>query len=476
MDDKQELEMARKLSLQDASFLQGETPKGPMHVAGLQLYALPENAPADYMEQLYRRLVDVAKVAAPFNHKLHARFPGGIGLEWVEAGDIDLEYHVRRTALPRLGRIRELLALVSHLHSERLRRDRPLWECYLIEGIEGNRFALYIKMHHSMIDGVAGARLLASRMARQADELAPPPWSAEWQYLRPRVPRQPVPKLTVLESLRSFGGGAGQLAEMLRLPKQGNATTIYRAPRTLFNKPIGGARRFAAQSWSLTRIRAAGALHGATVNDIFLAMCAGALRKYLTAHAALPEIPLVAMVPVALRTADEAEEAGNAVTAVQVSLATHLSDPLMRLQAIQESMSAAKTRLSGMKKAEIDAFTILSSLPFAITQATRLSGRTPPMFNVVISNIPGPRDTLYFDGAKLLANYPVSIVMSGYALNITVQSYRDNLDVGVIACREAVPRVQRMLDYLEKSLVELEVKHECSIPLRAAKEDLALPA
>jgi diacylglycerol O-acyltransferase len=157
-----------------------------------------------------------------------------------------------------------------------------------------------------------------------------------------------------------------------------------------------------------------------------------------------------------LRSADEAEDGGNAVTVVHVSLGTHITDPIERLRVIQESMRAAKNRLGHMKKAEINAYTAITSLPLLIGQSLRTAGHSLPIFNVVISNVPGPRETLYCENAELLANYPVSLIWRGYALNITAQSYRDNLEVGIIACRDSVPRVQRMLDYLESALRELE--------------------
>lgn len=451
--------MAKKLSLLDSGWLMMETRETPMHVAGLQLFTLPEDAPADYLEQLYQRMLAVPAVGRPFNQKLSSRLPGALDASWVEDEHFDIQYHVRHSALPRPGRIRELLALVSRLHAHRLDRSRPLWECHLIEGVEGNRFAVYTKMHHAMIDGVAGARLMASRMAKTADEIVPMPWSAEWQARLPRAPKPALverAKATAMQSLGSFGRGAGQLAEMMRLPIDGHAKSIYRAPKTLFNKPVTGARRFAAQSWSLARIKAVGTRLDATVNDVFLAMCAGCLREYLLSQDALPAEALVAQVPVALRSAEEADEGGNAITAVQVSLGTHLPDPIERLRAIQESMGAVKTRLGGMKKDEIFALTALTNLPLSLGQVTGVSGRVRPLFNLVISNVPGPREPLYMAGARMEANYPVSLIWHGYAINITVTSYLDNLDLGIIACRDTIPGVQRMLDHLETALAELE--------------------
>lgn len=447
----------KKLALLDSGWLMMETRETPMHVGGLNLFSLPKDAPKDYMEQLYRQMIEVKSFCAPFNRKLQSRVPGGLDAAWVDDQNFDIDYHVRPSALPRPGRIRELLALVSRLHAQRLDRSRPLWECYLIEGIVGRRFALYTKMHHSLVDGVASMKLLQSRLARSADEAFIPPWSAQWlDNLPPKEKRAALDKNGILDGMRSFGRGAGQLTQMMRLPQGGNATSIYRAPKTVFNKRVTGARRFAAQSWPLSRIKKAAKAREGTVNDIFLAMCSGAMRAYLLSQDGLPKKPLVAQVPVALRSSDQAEEGGNAITAVQVSLATHIADPFARLAAIQESMQAVKARLGGMKKAEINAFTTLTNLPLSLGQVTGISGRVNPLFNLVISNVPGPRETLYLNGAEMTATYPVSLIWHGYPINITVVSYRDSLEFGIIACRDTLPQVQRILDYFESALAELE--------------------
>ncbi|MCK0153104.1 wax ester/triacylglycerol synthase family O-acyltransferase [Alcanivorax sp. S6407] len=448
--------MARKLSIMDSGWLMMETRETPMHVGGLALFDLPEDAPADYMESMYRYLVDVDGICRPFSQKIQAHLPLRMDAAWVEDENFDIDYHVRHSALPRPGRIRELLALVSRLHAQRLDPSRPLWECYLIEGIEGNRFALYTKMHHSMVDGMAGMHLMQSRMAKSADEQIPAPWSGAWDANKPkRSPGEKV-KASVRQGFSNVSKGTGQLVDLLRQPKDSNVKTIYRAPKTQLNRRVTGARRFAAQSWSLPRIRAAGKKHNGTVNDIFLAMCGGALRRYLLSQDSLPDEALVAQVPVALRSADQAGEGGNAITTVQVSLGTHLDSPEERLAAIQDSMKSVKGRLGDMQKAEIDVYTLLTNVPLSLGQITGLSGRVSPMFNLVISNVPGPKQTLYLNGAEMQATYPVSLVLHGYALNITVVSYKDSLEFGVIGCRDTLPHIQRFLDYFEESLAELE--------------------
>jgi diacylglycerol O-acyltransferase len=448
---------ARQLSPIDAGWLMMETPESPMHVGSLQLYELPEGAGPDYLANLYAEMLQGDAFCAPFNRKLQKSWAGALGASWVRDDAMDIEYHVRHSALPRPGRVRELLALVSRLHAHRLDRRRPMWECHLIEGLEGNRFAVYVKMHHALVDGVAGSRLLQSRLSPVPQETFVAPWSSVWEQPRGTKEKTAAVLPALGEELKSLGRSVRQIVEMAKLPSSGNARAVFQAPRTLFNQRITGARRFAAQSWSLARIRAVGTRYGATVNDVFLAMCAGCLRDYLQSQDALPEQPLVAQVPVALRSVDAASDGGNAITTMQVSLGTHIADPVARLTAIRDSVLVAKSRLSAMSPVDIFNLTMLTNLPLTIGQVTGISGRSPrPLFNLVISNVPGPRQPLYFGNARLLATYPVSLIWHGYAMNITVQSYGDNLDVGILACRNTVPRVQRMLDHLEAALAELE--------------------
>lgn len=449
--------MAKRLKLLDSGWLMMETPETPMHVGGLMLFELPENAPEDYMQSFFQYLLQVDDASSPFNQKLQRLLPFNLDASWVKDGNFDIEYHVRPSALPKPGRVRELLALVSRIHAQRMDQRRPMWECYLIEGLEGNRFAIYFKIHHSLVDGVAGSRLIQSRMSHHADEELPPIWSAEWQKRLPKKEKRSLPMpLSPQHVLKSFANGSAQFIDLLKTPRDGNAKALFQAPKTILNRRVTPARRFAAQSWSMERIRRVAKGYHATVNDIVLAMCGGCLRDYLKSYDALPEQPLVAQVPVSVRTADASDDNGNAISAVQVTLGTDVGNPVDRLRAIQESMKVAKERLSRMDQADLNAFTVMSNLPLMLGQATGIAGRWTTMFNVVISNVPGPKEPLYMHGAKMLANYPVSLIWHGYAVNMTVQSYVDSLDFGIIACRDTAPRVQRMLDYLEDALAELE--------------------
>jgi diacylglycerol O-acyltransferase len=232
------------------------------------------------------------------------------------------------------------------------------------------------------------------------------------------------------------------------------AVPFHKIPRSAVSTQITGARRFVAQSWPFERVRAVGRAYDGTLNDAVMAMCAGALRKHLQDHRDLPKISLKAMAPVSVRAAGDMDSA-NAVGMVIADLATNVRDPAKRFRTIKASMDAAKEQLQQLSPGEIQAYTAISQLPLLLTNLTGLASRFPA-FSTVISNVPGPREKRYWNGARLDGMYPVSIPMDGSALNFTLVSNYENLDFGIVACRKSVPHVQRLIDYMEESLVELE--------------------
>jgi WS/DGAT/MGAT family acyltransferase len=242
----------------------------------------------------------------------------------------------------------------------------------------------------------------------------------------------------------------------VRALRHEGAQLPLRAPRTMFNVPIGGARRFAAESWSISRMSAVAKTYDVKLNDIVLAMCAGALRSYLIDQEALPDAPLVAMVPVSLRKPGEDKESGNSVSAILCNLGTDEADPLTRLQRITESSSRGKEMMREFNTLESLAFGAVALLPLLFGPVPGFVANTPPPFNVIISNVPGKKEDLYWNGGKLDGIYPASIVADGMALNITVASNGDSLNFGLIGCRRSVPHLQRILTHLENALEELE--------------------
>jgi WS/DGAT/MGAT family acyltransferase len=435
-----------------------------MHVGGLQLFTSPEGAGPDYLTGLYHDALAETDIAPLFRRRPY-RGLGTLGQwAWADDTEIDLEHHIRHSALPRPGRIRELLALTSRLHGTLLDRHRPLWETHLIEGLEDGRFAVYSKTHHALMDGVSALRLLERTLSTDPDARdVALPYTA--RAVRRRPPREPAGEGDGNPLLHALHLGADVVSDAVgltpRLLKLGvdalrdqAATLPGRAPHMMLNVPITGSRRFAADDWDLARIRTVGKAAGATVNDVVLAMCSGALRDYLLAEDALPDAPLVAMTPVSLRTGDD-ESDGNAVGAVLCNLATDRDDPEARLLAIHESMLQAKASLSGLSQLQVTALSAAVMAPL-VAPALGVHRLVRPAFNLVISNVPGPREPLYWNGARLDGMYPLSIPVSGQALNITITTYAGRANFGLTGCRRSLPHMQRLLHGLDDALAGLE--------------------
>lgn len=458
--------MARKIKLNplDASWLMVESTATPMHVGSLTIFSLPKGAPDTFLKDLVANLRTQKDYAAPFNLKLASVALKGVLPAWIEDHRIDLEYHFRHSALPAPGGERELGMLISRLHSHPLDFNRPLWECHIIEGLENNRFAMYMKMHHSQIDGVGGMRMLQKMLTTDpAETERPAPWSVGrggGNKSRPRdrsplserlknLARQQANTLPgVIKALRDVIGESWRKTDPA-------AAMPYAAPKSVLNRKIGGQRRFATQFYELERIKRIAKAAEVTVNDVFLELCAGSLRRYLDEIQALPDEPLTAGVPVSVRPADDADS-GNAISFIIANLNTQLNDPVARLKAIRESTTIAKEKLQALPKAGINSYTMVFMAPYILQLLTGLSGRTRSMFNVTISNVPGPVEHLYFNGARLEQMYPISLLSHGQALNITVVSYAGQFNVGFTGCRDTLPHMQRLATYMAEDLEDLE--------------------
>jgi diacylglycerol O-acyltransferase / wax synthase len=446
------------ISPTDSMFLIGESREHPMHVAGLQLFRPPEGSGPDFIRDLHATIVENDDFQPTFR-KHPGRMLGGIAnVAWAVDDEVDIDYHLRRSALPRPGRVRELLELVSRLHGTLLDRHRPLWEASLVEGLDDGRFAIYTKIHHSLLDGISAQRLTIRSMTTDPDdrEIRVP-----WTLGPKRRSKESQGSRSALQTLTGAVGSVASLApSTLSVARaallEQQLTLPFRAPKTMFNVPIGGARRVAAQSWPLARIRAVKSASGATVNDVVLAMCAGALRAYLKEENALPETPLVAMVPVSLRSEDEQDAGGNMVGTILCNLATDTDDPAKRLEAISTSMRDNKKVFSELPRTQALALSAFLVSGIALGLVPGFVSSAPPPFNIVISNVPGAREPLYWRGARLDGNYPLSIALDGQALNITLTNNADNLDFGLVGCRRSVPHLQRLLMHLEDSLADLE--------------------
>jgi WS/DGAT/MGAT family acyltransferase len=485
----------KQLSGLDASFLYMETGTQFGHVSSLSIYERPEDPDYDplceWRAQIERRL----HLLEPLRRRLR-NVPFNLDHPfWIEDPDFDLDFHVRHTAVPPPGSDGQIAELIARLIGRPLDRQRPLWETYVIEGLSDDRFAIFTKVHHSTIDGASGAELLTMMLdaTPEGDEVAPP--EHEWQpepepsdtevlaragaalIRKPgravvlttrtvrdlgRATRNPLVVAAANQVRSSLRGPLGSLLNIGR-PRSDEGQAVgplpsLSAPHTPFNAPITAHRRFAFRSTSLESVKGIKNALGATVNDVVMAICAGGIRTWLEAHDALPEGPLVAMVPVSIRTGQETEKWTNRVSSIFASLPTDEPDPIERVRKVHEAMANAKGLFDAVPA---DALTDFAQFPppavfaRAMRTATRLTARFASPVNLVISNVPGPRHPLYSAGARLLHYYPVSTIVDGQGLNVTVQSYLDTLDFGLVACRELVPDLDVMLDAIIDDLITL---------------------
>ena len=458
--------MVKKLNALDRSFLAGESRESMMHVGALMPFSPPPDQQGRARE-FHRELLEELRrdrdsvIESPWNLKLrHPELLTSPLQAWVEDKRFDLEYHVRRSALPWPGDERELGVLVSRLHSHSIDFHRPPWETHFIEGLEGDRFAIYFKVHHAFIDGFTGIRMLTRSLSTDADErdtpmfFSRPPLAGKKDDLAPTLD-------SFLAALREQVGAARGIGKAImnvaraRRAHDDLLVAPMQAPKSILNQRITRNRRFATQTYPVERLKDVAKRAGGTLNDVVLALCASALRRFLIDQSALPDDPLTAMLPVNVRPKDD-PGGGNAVGAILATLATDVADPRKRLDTIIQSTMRAKQQLQGMSKNAIMQYGALLMAPLLLSAMPSVVSKTRPAFNVVISNVPGPEKPLYFRGWRLEATYPLSIPFHGYALNITVQSYAGTLNFGFIGCRDALPHLQRIAVYSGEALAELE--------------------
>lgn len=478
-----------RLNPLDTAWLFTESRATPNHVGGLLTFRLPPDAPQDYLRQMMAEFRSHRGFVSPWNRRLKTPFTKNPAPVWVETDDIDLEVHVRHAALPWPGGERELGELVGRLHSTPIDLTRPPWECTIIEGLVGGRFALFIKMHHALIDGVSGVRMLVKAFSdtRSASEAAPPFWAAAASdgasgtaragkrsrrtqaSMAPSVADVTAAALETLgtqaRSLPQLALAFGRIIKRIGDPSDGLAVP-FDAPRSSLNGRVREKRRFATQQFPLDRMKRVAEAGGGTLNDVVLALCGGALRRFLIERGELPDKPLTAGIPVSVRPADD-KATGNAISFIVATLGTDIEDPLARWTAIRSSVRHAKNHVQSLPRQAMMQYTMLLMAPTILTLLTGIGGRTPPMFNCTISNVPGPDQALYFRGAELLAVYPASIIQHGQALNITCGSYNGQMNFGLTACHASVPRVQRLAVYLAEAMDELEAATGATPPAPA---------
>jgi WS/DGAT/MGAT family acyltransferase len=469
-----------RLSGLDATFLYLETPSLHMHVSMGAVFD-PTTVPGGYSFDKLRSLVSSRLILAPIFRRRLVDVPFRLGHPyWVDDPTFDLDYHMRRAALPSPGGIEELSRFVGDVCSRQLDRTKPLWEMHIVEGLRGGQIALVTKIHHCTIDGVSGAELLTQLFDLEPD--APSPEPAAEPPATERLPSDVqliaqalLARLTAPVDITRLAWRTGRAVLDVRRVRQsggtGRAALPLTTPRTSLNGAVTPHRRVALSSISLEDAKRVKRACDTTVNDVVLAVCAGALRRYLIDANELPDDPLVATVPVSVAPAVGNRPGANKVSAMFVALPVQIEDPLKRLLTIRDSTKGAKQEHNALGAdvllnwAEHATPNVFSAAARAYTRL-KLAERHRPIHSLVISNVPGPDFPLYLAGAELVAGFPLGPVMDGAGLNITVMSYQGVLNWGLMACAETVPRVAALASYIPDALDEL---------LRAAELGPAIP-
>ena len=495
----------QQLSGLDTTFLNIETPTTFGHTSGLAIFDPSTAGHAATFDEVKRILSERLHLIPPFRRRL-VEVPFGLDQPyWIEDPDFDLDFHVRNIGLPRPGTMRQLAEQVERIVARPLDRGRPLWELYFIEGLENGHVAQLTKVHHCAIDGVGGAEALAATLDLTPEPRVIEPPAHPWEPDRVPTDFEMLNRALLTLSMKPLKDYQLFVETMSKLPEVARAAGIefpglgrprlgstdasvsmlseagHAPPRTKLNSVIGPHRHVAFTSVGLDDIKAIKNAFAATVNDVVLAVAATALRRYLLDHDDLPDDPLVAMVPISVRDERHAGEAGNRVASMTASIHTNIDDPVERLRAIHESMKVAKEQHRAIP-AELQQDLAEFSPPLIAAQAATLGVRAAAdgwvdlPYNIVISNVPGPQFPLYGAGAKLVASYPVSTITDGSGLNITVQSYNGNLDVGLVGCRELVPDIWDIADYFEQGVAELVALAGDSVKPVAKKRAAKKPA
>jgi WS/DGAT/MGAT family acyltransferase len=479
----------RQLTSLDAQFLALETPRQSGHIASVAILDTSTTASgtlslADIQSLITERL----PLLPPLRWRLQ-EVPLGLDYPyWVDDIDFDLDFHVRELALPAPGSDEQLAEQVARIVSRPLDRAKPLWELYLISGLHSGHLAVLTKIHHAVIDGMSGAEImgLLLDLTPEIREIEPPEtWGDNELTPGPLgmlargvigAARYPLRALRALpstlpnleETQFSAIPGMAELgrvtARAQRALSRGEAPFELQerlhAPKTLFSGRVSAHRRFAFGQLALDDVKAVKNAHGVTVNDVIVTLCAGAVRRWLLEHGDLPADPLVAQIPVSVRTEEQIGTYGNRIMLMSAALFTDEPDPVRRLQRTHEALGDMKQRHRALPASLLaDAnhfipaavFSRAARLTFGL--ATSRPGR--PVWNLVISNVPGPQFPLYLAGARLVANYPVSVITDGMGLNITVMSYCGHLDFGIVADREQMPDVALLMGWLREALAEL---------------------
>jgi diacylglycerol O-acyltransferase / wax synthase len=484
------------LGRQDAQMLLGDSQATPMHIGGFAVYSLPTHAPDDYVGRLVARLRQHPINNPPWNYRLakQSMLASTLAPAWEITRDEDVGYHVSHHVLPAPGGERQLGELISSLHTQPLDMTRPLWEWHIIEGYAHGRFIIYQKVHHALFDGSSTMKSANSYHSETPDVPARGPWTLSHQGAHKdkkgrssgKSERTEAVDQSLLDRLSNFQESIQKSFESYRaVPElvQAVAQTIkaaigdesglvapYTGPPCILNGTLTRRRRIATQAFDLARVKAVAKASESTLNDVVLAISGGALRRYLGELKALPKKSLTAGIPIALKH-EELGRSGNQVAAMFATLATDVGDPFRRLMAVRKSTQAGKRHLLGMTDTNVDIYSTLVVLPSVAGQWT---GKA--MSNVPVSNVPGPRVQLFFDGAPLMGSYPTPVLVANMALNITFVSFYKGLYMGLSACPDLLPNVQNLALYTGEAFNELEAAVKLHAASGSSTADKAKPA
>ncbi len=476
----------RSLVGMDAAFLSLETPTTPMHVGVALVLDPPEGtrslfSPSTRYAQIRRLIQQRVHLVAPLRQRA-IRVPFGLHHPvWVDDPDFEVDDHLSRASLPSPGGQSELDAFVASVMSRQLDPDRPLWEMHIVEGLEGERTALIAKVHHAILDGVSGASVLAafldlnprSRVVPLGPEWNPAPLPSNAKVLRhaaSSLVRQPGETLSTLQAGVEVVADLGMHNRDLAARGEQSPPGFFAAPRTSFNGAVSNRKRFASLSVPLDDVKQVSRVFGATVNDVILAVVSGGLRRLLEARGEAAEHSMVAMVPVSTRAEGQADELGNQVSGMLVSLESDIDDPVLRLHAISESARVAKERANLHRRhflgdvAQIALPALTTRLARAMA-GTRVFDKVRPPFNVTVSSVRGPDFSLFCAGSRVADMYPVGPIAEGIGVNVTVFSYLDRVQFGMFACRKLLPELDELGVHLDDALGELV---GCALDARGA--------
>jgi diacylglycerol O-acyltransferase len=450
-----------KLSAIDSGFLLTETHNSPKHVGGLQIFELPRGKGPAWLRSLLSDMKQ-APPKFPFNQRISKRV--GLVFELETDSHFEIDYHVRHTVLPRPGNDEQLAEVLSRMHANLLDRDRPLWEFHLIEGLSNRRFAFYLKIHHALADGITIGRWYERSGSTSSRKRNMPPIWAQGGQPRAAEPARLDLARMLADGMEFLGDsvktGMGLSVLALKLIQrrifEGDTRIALplSAPRTTINVTPGAARKLSMTSYKLEDLRAIGKSQGSSINDAVMTICDMALNRYFNKHHDAPEGPLVAYMPVSIRTEEEDGE-GNLVTLLQVKLASSHSDPVTSLNEVRESIATAREVYSGATRQVVQYYALVVALISMTEEFLKLNRILHPVENVVISNVPGSREVMYFRGAEQLAIYPISTLPPMTALNVTAVSYAGTMYFGLIAGRTAVPDLGLLSDCLDQAFIDL---------------------